>query len=84
MVDGYTKIVLTVIAIALTALVFRPLITPRTSAAADTCGTKENPCFVAVPAGFGLPVVLIDSVGKVVVPPFPVRIVGAPEPPLMR
>lgn len=49
MVDHYTKVLLTVIAVALMILVVRPAWESRPAAAqglAVTCGTFDNPCYV--------------------------------------
>lgn len=45
MIDRYTKVVLTVIAVSLVALVCQNLSTTA-SAQNDSCGTAKNPCFV--------------------------------------
>ncbi len=56
MLDGYTKLVLTVIAVALTALAvgqFRP---ERAVAQGAGCGDIFNPCFITTTVGLlGLP-----------------------------
>jgi hypothetical protein len=47
MVDRYTKAVLTVIAVALTALAVRPLLDSRSAGAQGLgCGNVVNPCWV--------------------------------------
>lgn len=56
MVDRYSKIVLTVIALALVALVVRPMFESGSAGAqARGCGDAMNPCYVTAAAG-GLPV----------------------------
>ena len=45
MVDRYTKIVLTIIAISLCALVLQNMVQP-VGALGSTCGTSKNPCHV--------------------------------------
>jgi hypothetical protein len=50
MIDAYTKAVLTVIALALVALVVRPTVEPSPASAqapAGPCGKPSTPCFVA-------------------------------------
>jgi hypothetical protein len=72
MVDRYTKLVLTVIALALIGLLARPSLAPRTVEAQQpygpACGTAAAPCHVLVVGGpnnlgawRGGPVVFIDS-----------------------
>ncbi len=47
MVDRYTKIVLTIIALALTILAVRPWIEPQRALAREKgCGSLTNPCYV--------------------------------------
>jgi hypothetical protein len=47
MVDTYTKAVLTVIALALTVMVLRPMFEPRQATAmAVGCGGVIDPCYV--------------------------------------
>lgn len=45
MIDRYTKIVLTVIAVALSALALQGF-TPRAIAAGPGCGDRLDPCYV--------------------------------------
>jgi hypothetical protein len=72
MIDRYTKLVLTVIALALIGLVARPAFAPRTVEAQQgygpACGTAAAPCHVYVVGGpaslaawRGGPIVFIDS-----------------------
>jgi hypothetical protein len=51
MVDRYTKIVLTVIALALVALVLRPALEPQVATALSECGSFSNPCYVTTRSG---------------------------------
>jgi hypothetical protein len=72
MIDRYTKVVLTVIALVLVGLLIRPSVAPRSVAAQQSialCGsTPSAPCYVSVvggPANLGAwqggPVVILDS-----------------------
>lgn len=71
MIDRYTRCVLTVIALALLALLVRPSFAPRTVEAqpyGPACGTPAAPCHVYVVGGpstlgawRGGPLMLIDS-----------------------
>lgn len=45
MIDRYTKIVLTVIAVSLCALVLQNIVPPA-GALGSACGTSKNPCHV--------------------------------------
>ncbi len=45
MVDWYTKIVLTVIALALVILTLRPVFHPQSAVAQQECGRESNPCW---------------------------------------
>jgi hypothetical protein len=47
MIDHYTKLVLTIIAVALIALVGERALSPAAAQPAD-CGSIEKPCYVAV------------------------------------
>jgi hypothetical protein len=51
MVDRYTKVILTIIALALVALVLRPVLEPRVASAVSECGTFSNPCYVTTRSG---------------------------------
>jgi hypothetical protein len=46
MIDSYARIVLTVIALALSILALRPLAPTPAIAVGTTCGTFTNPCYV--------------------------------------
>lgn len=62
MIDRYTKVILTVIALALTALVLRPLFElPSATAQGSRCGDIQNPCFVTANARTALPVLLLNK-----------------------
>ena len=67
MIDRYTRIVLTVIALALVALVGQNLFGPeRATAQGAPCGDAGRPCQVVVVGGpggawAGLPLVILDS-----------------------
>ena len=50
MIDRYTKIVLTVIAAALTAIAVRQALPPGALAQNGSCGALANPCYVATPS----------------------------------
>jgi len=47
MVDRYTKIMLTIIAVALVILAAEQM-TSRVNAQIDSCGTQQNPCAIAL------------------------------------
>ena len=47
-VDGYTKIVLTVIAVALCILVGQNMVTPASALGQSNCGTSFSPCTINV------------------------------------
>lgn len=52
MVDRYTRIVLTVIAVTLTGLFVRSLVEPRPAVAqGPVCGAPDNPCAVSIVGG---------------------------------
>jgi hypothetical protein len=57
MVDTYTKAVLTVIALALVALVMRSAAQP--AIAMSECGTFTNPCYVTARSGDALNVKIV-------------------------
>ena len=67
MIDRYTRIVLTVIALALVALVGQNLLGPeRATAQGAPCGDAGRPCQVLVVGGSsgawaGLPVMILDA-----------------------
>lgn len=68
MVDRYTKIVLTVIAVMLTGLLIRPLLEAQTALAQpQACGAPTNPCAVSVVGGpiaggwQGAPIAVFDG-----------------------
>ena len=46
MVDRYSRVVLTIIALALTAIAIEQAI-PRAIAYGDTCGSINDPCWIA-------------------------------------
>jgi len=45
MVDWYTKIVLTIIALSLVAMTLRPVFQPQRAMAQQQCGTESIPCW---------------------------------------
>lgn len=55
MIDRYTKVVLTVIAVALSGICIGQL-TPRAQAQGDGCGRNGNPCYVTNFGGLPLAV----------------------------
>lgn len=70
MVDRYTKIVLTLIAVALMGLLMRALLDVRAVNAQQSaaCGAAETPCLVTIVGGpgdvggwRGVPLLVIDS-----------------------
>lgn len=68
MVDRYTKLVLTVIAVMLTGLLVRSLLeVPPAIAQPPACGAPENPCAVSIVGGpaagawQGTPLFVFDS-----------------------
>lgn len=68
MVDRYTKVVLTVIAVMLTGLLLRSLLEAQTAIAQPAaCGAPGNPCAVSIVGGpvagawQGAPIVVFDS-----------------------
>ena len=60
MVDTYTKAVLTLIAVALVALVIRPVVHPQPVAAMAECGGFTNPCYVTARSGDALNVKIVS------------------------
>jgi hypothetical protein len=59
MVDLYTRAVLTVIALALVALVMRPVLHAEPAAAMAGCGGFTDPCYVTARAGDALNVKIV-------------------------
>ena len=60
MLDQYSKVVLTVIAVALSIIAIRgPLASSTVAAQSDVCGTHENPCWVAGVVDIGGPVQVV-------------------------
>ena len=59
MVDTYTKAALTVIALALVALVLRPAWQPAPAIALTECGSSTNPCYVTARSGDALNVKIL-------------------------
>jgi hypothetical protein len=56
MIDGYTRIVLTVIAVALGALALQGLIPAANAAPPGVCGSRHEPCFVTFARYYGEPI----------------------------
>jgi hypothetical protein len=68
MVDRYTKMVLTVIALALTGLLGRSMLEVRAvNAQAPVCGAADTPCYVQIAGGppggawLGAPLLVFDN-----------------------
>jgi len=60
MYDRYTKVILTVIAVALSAIALKMPTGGRAMALDGECGSFSNPCYVDTPNSYGLKVYIKD------------------------